>query len=397
MSLMRPASFELPMDVLRTRQNAKWARFGPDVLPAWVAEMDFSIAHPIRRAIDRLVAEQEFGYPHRAAGGHGDEGLAGAMARRMQARFGWTIDPGLVQPLSDLVQGTYAAVWAFSDPGDGVLLHLPAYPPFHSAIHDTGRRLDAQYLRSASGGYVLDLDEMAKIGDSRTRILMLCNPQNPTGRVFTRDELLAMGRIAIERDWIIVSDEIHSDLVFDGAAHIPIAMLSDEIAARTVTITSATKSFNIPGLRCGAMHFGTAALRERFHARVPTRVLGSPSIIGIDATIAAWDHGQPWLDEVLPYLDANRQRMAAFIAAELPGIRFHAPEATYLCWLDCAALGLAGKAVDFFHDQAKVAFSPGEAFDPAGAQAVRFNFATSAPILERILGRMADAVRSNTR
>jgi len=385
------------MDVLRARQNVKWAKYEPDVLPAWVAEMDFSIAHPIKRAIDRLVAEQEFGYPHRAAGGHGDEGLAGAMARRMQARFGWTIDTALVQPLSDLVQGTFAAVWAFSEPGDGVVLHLPAYPPFHAAIHDTGRRLDGMHLRSDGSGYVLDLDAMRAIGDARTKILLLCNPQNPTGRVFTRDELLAMGQMAIERDWIIVADEIHSDLVYGAAKHIPIASLSDAIAARTVTITSATKSFNIPGLRCGAMHFGTAALRERFHARVPTRVLGSPSIIGIDATIAAWDHGQPWLDEVLPYLDANRQRMAAFLKAELPAIRFHAPEATYLCWLDCSALGLPGKAFDFFHDKARVAFSPGEAFDPARADAVRFNFATSAPILDRILARMAEAVRSNRR
>ena len=369
---MRPAGFELPMDVLRTRQNVKWAKYAPDVLPAWVAEMDFAIAHPIRRAIDALIREEEYGYPHRAGGGHGDEGLSGAFARRMQARFGWTVDPALVQPLSDLVQGTFAAVWAFSDPGDGVVLHLPAYPPFHSAIHETGRRLDAQYLRLEADGYVLDLDEMAKIGDARTKILMLCNPQNPTGRVFTRDELLAMGKMAIERDWIIVSDEIHCDLVFPGHTHIPIATLSPEIAARTVTITSATKSFNIPGLRCGLMHFGSAALRERFHARVPTRVLGSPGIIGIDATIAAWDHGQPWLDEVLPYLDANRQRLAAFVKAELPGIKFHAPEATYLCWLDCRALGLPGTAFNFFHDKAKVAFSPGEAFDPANNQAVRF-------------------------
>jgi cystathionine beta-lyase len=215
--------------------------------------------------------------------------------------------------------------------------------------------------------------------------------------VFTRDELLAMGRMAIERDWIIVSDEIHCDLVFPGATHIPIATLSPEIAARTVTINSATKSFNIPGLRCGLMHFGTQALKDRFHARVPTRVLGSPGIIGIDATIAAWDHGQPWLDEVLPYLDANRQRLAAFLKAELPAIRFHAPEATYLGWLDCSALGLPGTAFDFFHDRAKIAFSPGQAFDPANEKAVRFNFATSAPILDRILERMAEAVRSNKR
>ena len=393
---MRPASFELPMDVLRTRQSVKWAKYGPEILPAWVAEMDFSIAHPIRRAIAQLVADEEYGYPQRA-GGNAEEMLAHAFRERMQSRFGWSPDVAQVQPLADLVQGTYAAVWAFSEPGDGIVLHLPAYPPFHAAIHDTGRRLDAQPLRSDGTTYVLDLDELATLGDARTRILMLCNPQNPTGRVFTRAKLTAIGAIAIRRDWIIVSDEIHSDLVYGDAKHIPIAMLSPEIAARTVTITSATKSFNIPGLRCGVMHFGSAALRQRFHARVPTRVLGAPGIIGIDATVAAWRHGQPWLDDVLPYLDANRQRLAAFLQAEFPAIGFHAPEATYLGWLDCSALGLTGTAFDFFHDKARIAFSPGEAFDPAGKKCVRFNFATSAPIMERILTRMADAIRSNTR
>ncbi|MDE2576899.1 MAG: aminotransferase class I/II-fold pyridoxal phosphate-dependent enzyme [Rhodospirillales bacterium] len=387
---MMSASFELPVDVLRARQNVKWARYGADVLPAWVAEMDFSIAHPIRRVIEHAVADQDFGYPERR-GGDAGAALADAFARRMQLRFGWAAEAALVQPITDLVQGTYAAIMAFSDPGDGVLLQTPAYPPFYQSIAETRRALVALPLPEA--GRKQDFTALAQAGDARTRVLLLCNPQNPTGHVFSRAELEEIGRIAIARDLVIVSDEIHADLVYDGAQHIPIASLSPEIAARTVTMTSATKSFNIPGLRCGVMHFGTAALRERFHARLPGHLLGAPGIIGIDATIAAWTHGQPWLDEVLAHLHANRALVDGFIAAELPGITWQPPAATYLGWLDCSGLRLPTGAFDFFHERARVAFSAGEVFDPARPHFVRLNFATSTRILEQLLGRVKDAVR----
>lgn len=391
----------LPLDVLRARQNVKWQKYAPDVLPAWVAEMDFAVAYPIRRAIERTVREQDYGYPQRG-GLTGGEALAQAFARRMQSRFGWTIDPALVVPLGDLVQGTFAALWAFSEPGDGVLLQIPAYPPFKQSIDGTGRRLIAHRLPRGPNGYLTDTAGLAALAPG-ARILLLCNPQNPTGRVYTRDELLEIGRIAIAHDLIIVSDEIHADLVHadplqDRVTHLPIASLSPEIAARTVTITSPTKSFNIPGMHCGVAHFGTAALLERFRQRLPGRIIGGPGIIGIDATIAAWDESQPWLDDVLTRLTANRNRVAEFLAAELPEITWHKPEATYLAWLDCSALRLPGTAFDFFHDRARVAFNPGESFDPECKDFVRLNFATSAPILEQILGRMRDAVRHrNTR
>ena len=196
---------------------------------------------------------------------------------------------------------------------------------------------------------------------------------------------------------MILSDEIHADLVYRGAKHIPLATLSPEIAARTITITSATKGFNIPGLRCGVLYFGSQALKERFHARFPARVLGSPGITGIDATVAAWNHGQPWLDAVLDHLDGNRRRIRDFISTEIPAIQTLMPEATYLGWLDCSRLGLSGSAHDFFLEQGKIGFSAGEFFDPNGHKFVRFNFATSRRIVDRILERMADAVRSNQR
>jgi cystathionine beta-lyase len=388
---MNGADFTLPLDVLRARQNVKWRKYAADVLPAWVAEMDFSVAYPIRRAIERTVREQDYGYPQRD-GMTGGEALAQSFARRMQARFGWAIDPALVVPLGDLVQGTFAALWAFSDANDGVLLQIPAYPPFKASIEGTGRRLIAHRLPRGPNGFLTDTAGLERLAGG-ARVLLLCNPQNPTGRVYTRAELLEIGRIAIAHDLVIVSDEIHADLVYDGARHIPIASLSAEIAARTVTITSPTKSFNIPGMHCGVAHFGSQALLDRFRQRLPGRIIGGPGIMGIDATIAAWDESQPWLDGVLAQLAANRARVGEFLAGELPEIRWYAPEATYLAWLDCSALKLPGTGFDFFHDRARVAFNPGESFDPECKDFVRLNFATSGPILEQILGRMRDAVR----
>ena len=283
-----------------------------------------------------------------------------------------------------------------SEPGDGVILQLPAYPPFHDAIHSTGRHLVPLAMRDDGTRYVMDLAELERLAAvPSTRMILLCNPQNPTGRVFERAELEAIGRVAIANDLIILSDEIHADLTYDGARHIPIASLSPEIAARTITINSPTKSFNIPGLRCGVMYFGSADLRDRFHRRVPRKVLGSPGITGIDATVAAWNAGQPWLDEVLAHLQAMRNRVFDTLAREVPAISFRKPEATYLGWLNCSQLPIAGTAFDFFHDRAKIGFSAGETFDPTAAKFVRFNFATSERIMDRILERMIAAVRQS--
>jgi cystathionine beta-lyase len=233
--------------------------------------------------------------------------------------------------------------------------------------------------------------------DKRTRIFSLCNPQNPTGRVFTRDELIALSHFAEARNLIVISDEIHSDLVYPGHEHIPFASLSPEAAARTITLNSATKSFNIPGLRCAVIAFGSAALRDRFHKRIPPRLTGSANVVGADATVAAWTDGQPWLDAVLAHLLKARNRVTEVLAKEAPQIRFHAPEATYLTWLDCSRLELSAPAFQYFLNTAKIGFSAGETFDPACPQFVRFNFATSMPILDEMLDRFITATRRNER
>jgi cystathionine beta-lyase len=202
-----------------------------------------------------------------------------------------------------------------------------------------------------------------------------------------------MAEVAVERDLVVVSDEIHADLVYSGHQHVPFASLGPEVAARTITLTSATKGFNIPGLRCALMYFGSPDLKARFHARMPARLLGSPNIIGIDATIAAWRHGQPWLREVMAVLEANRNRLTEFLAKEMPGISYRVPEATYLAWLDCRGLQLGTSPFQYFLDEAKVGLMDGASFGEAGVGCIRLNFGTSPSILNQILTRMAESVR----
>jgi cysteine-S-conjugate beta-lyase len=387
---------ELSQGALRARRNAKWNQYGPDVLPAFVADMDFSVAAPIQAAIERIVRDRDYGYPLRN-GERADRLVARVFAERMKSRYGWELSPDLVLPMADLVQGTCASILAFSDPGDGVVLQTPNYPPFRDAINSVERRLLALPMRDDGTRQVFDMTELEKLVDRQTRIFLLCNPQNPTGRVFSRDELTALGQFAVERDLIVVSDEIHSDLVYPGHQHIPFASLGPEFAARTVTLTSATKSFNIPGLRCALIAFGTEGLRNRFHKIIPQKLTGSANIVGADATVAAWSECQPWLDAVMQHLLTARNRVRDVLAAEAPEIRFHAPEGTYLGWLDCSKLGLSTSAFQFFLDHARIGFSAGETFDPDCTQFVRLNFATSMPILDDILARMIAATRQNNR
>src|SRR6267154_978464 len=280
-------SFELSQPALQARRNAKWNQYDADILPAFVADMDFSVAAPIQSAIERIVRDRDYGYALRN-GEKPDRLVAGAFAQRMKSRYGWELSPDLVLPLADLVQGTYAPILAFSDPGDGVVLQVPNYPPFREAISTTERKLLPLPMRDNGTRYAFDMDELKTLVDKRTRIFVLCNPQNPTGRVFSREELLALGQFAIDHDLIVISDEIHSDLIYPGHQHIPFASLGPDIAARTMTLNSATKSFNIAGLRCALMAFGTDDLRDRFHKRIPLRLTGQANIMGVDATVAAW-------------------------------------------------------------------------------------------------------------
>lgn len=373
--------------VLRRRRGEKWRTYGPDVLAAWVAEMDFPLAGPVRGVIESALATGDLGYPLDAD----RRELAEAFAARMEARFGWRADPDGVEVLADVVQGIYVALDRLSAPGEGVVVQTPVYPPFLSAVRKTGRRMIENPLTPGAVRYELDLDGLRRAVRADTRLLLLCNPQNPTGRVLERGELEALAEIALAGDLVVVADEIHADLVYPGSSHVPFASLAPEVEARTVTLTSATKAFNIPGLRCAVAHCGSAPLHRRF-AALPRSLLGGLGSLGPAATLAAWREGQPWLDAVLAYLAGNRERVARCVADQLHGIRLFPPEATFLAWLDCRALGLEPTPQGFFLSRAGVALSDGAVFGAPGRGFARLNFATSRALLDEILSGLEKAL-----
>ena len=283
------------------------------------------------RHLARLARNQEYGYAAR------EGALAAAFTRRMQRRFNWQTDPADAHPIGDLVQASFSSVMAFSEPGDAVLLQLPSYPPFMAAIKDTGRRLIANPMRDNGTRWVLDLASYEAAPDPRARVLIFCHPQNPTGRAYSRAELEQVAAFAIRHDLIVVSDEIHADIVYPGNTHIPLASL----------LSGDRRAHHHHHLGDQELQHSRSALRRDAFRRARTegallrsastsRLLGSPGVTGVDATIAAWDDGQPWLDEILAQLRANRDWLAQTIGAELPGVTMRLPEATYLAWLDCS-------------------------------------------------------------
>jgi len=374
---------DLDIAALRRRTGEKWTQYASDVLPAWVADMDFPVAEPISRYLAEAVRSNDLGYPVNPT----PSSLPTVFAKRALERYGWQVDPHRVLVITDVVQGIYLGLYTLSQPGDGVVVQTPVYPWFLSAVSEIGRTRVVNELVQGPRGYEIDFDDLRARIDARTRILLLCNPQNPTGRVFTKAELERLAEIAIERDLIVISDEVHGDLAFPGHRYIPIATLGPEIEARTLTLTSATKAFNMAGLRCGVAVFGSDELKARFQT-LPSHLRGGLGSFGLGASEIAWTSAQPWLDDVLRYLDGNRAFVARFVKERLPGISHVAPEATYLAWLDCRALKLEPDPFTFFLERARVALSDGRRNGPGGDGFVRLNFATSRAILSQILERL---------
>lgn len=374
--------FLLSADELRSRGSGKWRKYSPDVLPAFVADMDIKVAPAVQAALARFIDHQDYGY-----GLESDlAALFAAFTRWTSKRYGWSPDPELTVATADVIQGIVASLVAYSSPDDGVIVQTPSYPPFLRVIAGTGRkRLDNPLVLRKR--YELDLDELRHLAPL-ARVLLLCNPHNPTGRVLERSELVEVANIAADNELTIVADEIHADVTFGDAVHIPMETIAPE---RTVTVTSATKSFNIPGARTAVLHFGSSALRDRFDAAIPDFLLGRPSRFGVGATIAAWTESDEWLDEVMRYLARNRDIVTRWVAGRR-GIGYRAPEATFLAWFDCRELGLPGSPFEFFLESAKVGLGDGRDFGPPGEGHVRLNFGTSEEILTEVLARMSHAL-----
>jgi len=381
----------LDLEALNARPSEKWATYpDPEIICCWVAEMDYPLAHPIRNFVQRAVDTNDLGYLLELR----ETGIMQAFAERMDECFGWEVAPERCEVLSEVVQGLYISLEAYSEPGDGAVVQTSIYPPFLSAVHDTGRRLIKNDLVRGENGFEIDFDALRRDIDSGTRTLLLCNPHNPTGRVFTRSELEQLGEIALQNDLVIVSDEIHSDLVFDGREHIPFGTLSPEIGERTVTLTSASKAFNTPGLRTAIAHFGSEDLQKRFNGAVTRHIRGGIGLLGVYASIAAWKHSQPWVEQVRDYLQDNRDFATEFLRKRCPELKFSPPEATYLMWFDCEAYALKPSPARFFYEHGKIAMSDGRMFGPGYSDFVRLNIATSRAILSEILERFATALES---
>ncbi len=378
----------LSADQLRARGGGKWTKYAADVIPAFVADMDFKVAPAVQAAIERFTDTQDYGYgqmtdPNAVP-------LFDAFADWMARRHNWRPDPALTHANTDVVQGLVATIVAFSRPGDGIIAQTPIYPPFLRFIAATGRQLIENPLVDDGTRFVVDLEGLEGAAPQATMIL-LCNPHNPTGRVLERAELEGIAKIAAAHNLTIVSDEIHADLVYPGATHIPMETMG-AAADRTVTLTSATKGFNIAGLRTSIAHFGSAGLKEKFDGVVPERFLGGPGRIGVTATIAAWCESEDWLDTVMVYLDRNRRRVAEWAAQAK--VAHHMPESTYLAWIGCRHLDVQAGLTpqQHFLESAKVGLAEGFDFGEPGQGHVRLNFATSEEILEEILGRLGDAL-----
>lgn len=369
----------LDVDRLRANRGTKWASPGRR-FAAWVADMDFDVAPPIVAALRDVVDRDEFGYPN-WGGPYALSPAAKLFPRRMSERYGWEPDEARIHELVDVLQGVRAVVHHLTEPRDGVVLHMPAYHPFIDGIAAMDRRrVDVDWTEDGFDYDALE-DRLTREG---ARVWILCHPHNPLGHVFDRGELERIADIAEHHDLVVVSDEVHADLTMPGRVHVPFASIGPEAAARAVTVTSASKAFNLAGLRWAVLHAGDDRVQRALDA-LPGHYLGAPNLMAVVATIAAWSEGDDWLAAVVEVLDENRRTLVDLLARHVPGARYRPPDATYLAWVDCRACGFADEPVEVFRARG-VELSAGASFGRAGH--VRLNFATSPAILAATVAAM---------
>lgn len=371
----------------RKTESGKWRRYGPDVLPLWVADMDFISPPGVLQALHDRVEHGIFGYPIEMPE------LIEAIVERMTALYAWHIQPEDVVLLPGVVTGFNLVCQALVNPGEGVLIQTPVYPPFLRVADNGGLIRQEMQLTYTPQGYQINFDDFEAAITNKTRLFLLCNPHNPVGRVFRKDELERMVEICLRHNMLICSDEIHCDLIFSSYRHTPIATLSKEIAQNTVTLIAPSKTFNIAGLGCSFAIVQNKQLRDKLQ-KSTRGLVPHVNILGQIAALAAYQHGQVWLEELLVYLEANRNYLCDYIRTELPGIKMIKPEGTYLAWLDCQDADLPESPFQFFLKNAHVALEDGIHFGKGGEGFVRLNFGCPRPILKQALEQMKRALIS---
>jgi cystathionine beta-lyase len=384
---MTAPTFDLTIEQLRAAGGLKWSLF-PEHIGAFVAEMDFGTAEPVLRALHDHVERGPLGYlpPHLV-----DE-LADAWCGFAAERFDWQVPAARVRPLADVVSGLVVAIEHFSAPGAPVILPTPAYMPFLVVPRELGRDIIEVPMAVEDGHCVYDLDALDAAYDAGGSLLVLCNPHNPIGRVLTREEMVDVSEVVERHGGRVFSDEIHAPLVYDGHRHVPYASVSPVTAAHTVTAVSASKAWNLPGLKCAQLVLSDDADAERW-AEVGTFPEHGASNPGVVANITAYTAGGPWLDAVLEHLDGHRRLLGELLVEHLPDVRWTAPEGTYLAWLDCRGLGLGDHPGEFFHEHAGVALTDGPLCGAVGAGFARYNFATPRRVMEQTVEQLARSLR----
>jgi cystathionine beta-lyase len=362
--------------------SAKWHKYhGRDIIPMWVADMDFTAPAQVLEALHQRISHGVFGY------GMPSQTLVETVIDYLDQSFQWPVEPQWLVWLPGLVTGLNVSCRSVGTAGDAVLTTVPVYPPFLSAPKNSDRRLITSRMRHSNDYWEFDFDDLKKSIDGHTRLFILCNPHNPTGRVFTRAELMTLAQICIDRNLTVCSDEIHCDLILEpGCRHIPFASLSPEMARRTITLMAPSKTYNIPGLSCSFAIIPGDKLRRRFKLAM-AGIVPHVNILGMVAAQAAYQYGQPWLDELKVYLRKNRD-LAMDAIGQIAGLSMGAGQATYLAWIDARDLNIADPTRWF--ETAGVGLSNGAEFDGPGF--VRLNFGCRRALLSRALERMAFAV-----
>ncbi|WP_077619306.1 MalY/PatB family protein [Bacillus sinesaloumensis] len=360
-----------------------------EILPMWVADMDFKSPQPVIDAIQKRAEHGIFGYTTRPAAYY--EATVGWMKRR----HNWNIDKDWICFSPGVVPALHIIVQTFTSPGDKILIQQPVYYPFMSVIEKNGREIVNNPLRYENGRYSMDFDDLEKKIDTDVKMIILSNPHNPVGRVWTKDELTKLGEICLNHNILIVSDEIHFDLVYKGNVHTPFAAISDQFAQSSITCTAPSKTFNLAGLQTSNIIIPKKEYRERFNQAVEEAFLSITNTFGVTGLIAAYEEGDEWLDQLLDYLKGNLDFLKEYIKSNIPEVKVIEPEATYLVWLDCREFGLDSKELEnVIQKQGKVAFDEGYIFGKEGEGFTRINIACPRTLLEEGLKRFAQAIKN---
>ncbi|GGG05618.1 cystathionine beta-lyase [Paenibacillus albidus] len=380
----------------RNTRSYKWDQseklFGDkDIMPLWVADMDFESPPAVKEALKRRLEQGIYGYSVPS------EGYTQAITGWFRRRHGWDIAPEWISDSPGIVTSLSLSVELFSEPGEAVILQSPVYYPFYDVIQLNGRKVAKNPLILRNGRYEMDYAQLEELMQAGAKLLLLCSPHNPGGRVWLREELLQLGELCLRYGVTVISDEIHCDLALPGHRHIPFASLSEEIADITLTTLASTKTFNLPGLQTSFIVASNPDLKRKFDARVKALSLHMAGFLAPEAVEAAYNEGEEWLDELLTYVAANADYAADYLSRNLPEVKIMRPEATYLLWIDCRGLKLDVAGLKrLMHQEAKVAFNEGSVFGSEGEGYLRINLACPRSILAEALERFCRAAAAYT-